>query len=67
MDKPEVIDTSGNQKTVDWKMNGIPEFHPSSASAITVEDDLIDQYQNDGAVLLPGFFVDWVFQSDQSI
>ena len=62
MDTPDAIDISGNQTTVDWKMNGIPEFHPSSAPAIKVEDELIDQYQNDGAVLLPGLFVDWVSQ-----
>ena len=62
MDTPDAIDISGNQTTVDWKMNGIPEFHPSSAPVIEVEDELIDQYQNDGAVLLPGLFVDWVSQ-----
>ena len=62
MDGSVKTETSGNQKTVDWKQNGVPDIDLFSVPSVNIEDDIIDRFQNDGAVLMPGLFENWVSQ-----
>ena len=50
----------GNQVTIDWKSNGIPEFDLSSIPQWSADLKLIDQYRSDGVVLIHGLFAEWV-------
>ena len=60
MQKAGVGVQSGNRTTIDWRANGIPQFDLSKIPHWTGEQDLIDRYQSDGAVLMRGIFRDWV-------
>ena len=51
---------SGNQVTVDWMPNGLPEFDLSTMPSWSCSHDLVKRYQEDGAVLMRGVFRDWV-------
>ena len=55
-----VVQQAGNKKTIDWKGNGIPSFSDLSIPEWQGDDRLINQYLNDGAVLLSKSFQDWV-------
>ena len=62
-----VGDDSGNRTTIDWRANGIPQFDLSEIPHWTGEQDLIDRYQSDGAVLMRGIFRDWVKSLQQGL
>ena len=51
---------SGNQSTVDWKANGIPDINLSAISTWTADSDAIACFQNDGVALIRGAFSQWV-------
>ncbi len=62
MDSEKRVGDRENQYTVDWKKNGIPDFNQVTAPSVEVSSDIIEQFQYDGAVLMPGLFKDWVQQ-----
>ena len=67
MQKAGVEDLSGNRTTIDWRSNGIPQFDLSEIPHWSGEQELIDRYQSDGAVLMRGVFRDWVKSLQQGL
>ena len=67
MQKAGVDDLSGNLTTIDWRSNGMPQFDLSKIPHWTGEQDLIEQYQSDGVVLMRGIFRDWVKSLQQGL
>ncbi|MDE0310586.1 MAG: phytanoyl-CoA dioxygenase family protein [Acidiferrobacterales bacterium] len=62
MDGAVTTQSGGNQTTVDWRKNGVPDVDLLSVPSVPVADELIEKYREDGAVLIPGLFSDWVSQ-----
>ncbi len=53
---------SFNQSTVNWKPHPFPTFSVQGAQQWTTDEAVVKQFEEQGAVLLPGVFADWVDQ-----